>query len=48
MPRWAKKSVSLVNAALITSGVPATIGHEALSTVSMTKLGTCVRIGKKM
>lgn len=48
MPRVAKKSTSLVKAAFITSGVPATIGQDALSIVSSTKLGTCVRIGKKM
>ena len=48
MPRSAKKSTSLVKAAFITSGVPATIGHDVLSCVSSTKLFTCVRIGKKM
>ena len=31
MPRSAKKSVSFVNAAFMTSGAPATIGHDAVS-----------------
>ena len=48
MPRCAKKSTSLVKAAFITLGAPATIGHDALSIAFFTKLGTCVRIGKKM
>ena len=28
IPRWAKKSISLVKAAFSTLGAPATIGHE--------------------
>ena len=48
MPRTLKKSISLVKAAFITSGTPATMGHEALSIVLATKLGTCVMHGKKM
>jgi len=48
MPRVAKKSTSLVKAAFITSGTPATMGHVVLSIVSATKFGTCVRMGKKM
>ena len=48
MPRVAKKSTSFVNAAFMTSGAPATMGQLALSIVSVTKLGTCVRMGKKM
>ena len=48
MPRLAKKSVSFVNAAFMTSGTPATIGHEVLSITPSPNDGTCVRIGKKM
>ena len=48
MPRVAKKSTSLVKAAFITSGAPATIGQLALSIVSATNEVTWVRIGKKM
>ncbi len=48
MPRVAKKSTSLVKAAFITSGAPATMGQLALSIVSTTKLCTWVRMGKKM
>ena len=48
IPRDAKKSTSLVNAAFMTSGHPATMGQLALSIVSTTQLFTCVSIGKKM
>jgi hypothetical protein len=48
MPRVAKKSTSLVKAAFMTSGAPATMGQLALSIVSDTKEFTCVRMGKKM
>ena len=47
MPRVAKKSTSFVKAAFMTSGAPATMGQLALSIVSTTQLGTCVRMGKK-
>ncbi len=47
MPRSAKKSVSLVNAAFMTSGAPATIGHDAVS-ISLFRPGTTwVTQGKK-
>ena len=48
MPRWAKKSTSFVNAAFMTSGAPATMGQDDLSITPSPKLGTWVRIGKKM
>ena len=48
MPRVAKKSTSLVKAAFITSGTPATIGQLVLSITPSPKLGTWVRMGKKM
>jgi hypothetical protein len=48
MPRVAKKSTSLVKAAFITSGTPATMGQLVLSITFSPKLGTCVRMGKKM
>ncbi len=48
MPRSAKKSTSFVNAAFITFGAPATIGHDVLSCVFATKDGTCVMHGKNM
>ena len=48
MSRVAKKSCSFVKAAFITSGVPATMGQLVSSTELAMKLGTWVRIGKKM
>ena len=48
MPFAAKKSVSFVNAARITLGAPATMGHDVLSIVLTTNDGTCVMHGKKM
>ena len=48
MPRSAKKSTSLVNAAFMTSGAPATIGHDAVS-ISLVEARRHVREhGKKM
>ncbi len=48
MPARAKKSISLVNAALITFGAPATIGQLVESIVPATNVGMCVMQGKKM
>ena len=48
IPRCAKKSVSLVKAAFMTSGAPATIGHDAVSMTLFRPAGTCVMQGKKM
>src|SRR6185436_17291180 len=42
MPRSAKKSVSFVKAARMTLGVPETTGHDVLSIVFSTNVGTCV------
>jgi hypothetical protein len=43
----AKKSTSLVNAAFITSGTPATMGQLVLSITFSPKEGTCVRTGRR-
>ncbi len=48
MLRSPKKSISLVNAACMTLGVPATTGHVAVSIVFSTNVGMCVMHGKKM
>ena len=48
MPRSAKKSVSFVNAARITFGVPETTGQLAVSIWFTMNVGTWVIAGKKM
>ena len=48
MLRSAKKSVSLVNAARITLGVPDTTGQLAVSIWLTMNVGMCVIDGKKM
>ena len=48
IPARAKKSISLVNAARMTFGAPATMGQLVESCVPATNVGMCVMHGKKM
>ena len=48
MPRSAKKSISLVNAAFMTSGAPATIGQRRVSIAFVDERRHVREDGKKM